>query len=63
MMPNTLSAVEPGLYWLQIPSGEWVRAYTDGERLWRLAPVGDGLPLADVLGALAGPLREPGRKG
>lgn len=61
-------AVDPGLIWYQVPEREevgerfpsqWVRAYTDGKRLWRLTPVGEGLPLADCPGSIMGPLPQP----
>lgn len=49
-----------GLYWYCLPDGAWVRAYIAGGRLYRLAPTGEGIPLALCSGALHGPLVQPG---
>ena len=52
-------AIDPGLIWYQLPSGAWARAYTEGTRIYLLAPIGDGLPIEKCTGAIMGPLAKP----
>ena len=61
-MPATshpVPAIDPGLIWYQLPSGTWARAYTEGTRIYLLAPIGEGLPLEKCTGAIMGPLAKP----